>query len=263
MSRPSPPSGTTEGLYFYLSRAREDRDRQRPDPDYWINLVFDDLCAAVERERRKHAGWRTGYLDPCRTADDDDVCRALASAEVFVALFSERYAREDRAMSQLREFGQRFAPEPEASDPHVLPVLWESPPSYWVPGHQEHPPAIARLMRDYTRVGLSGLRRNSSYRAVYEQFMTLIGRRIADVAEGSPVATWLHPVPDFSHDPSARHAFVVAVLALRLSDRPNSRATDRYGDRPVDWRPFGPQASPVAGGVAARSQAHRPARIVD
>ncbi|HEX6870696.1 MAG TPA: FxsC protein, partial [Micromonosporaceae bacterium] len=261
------PNPEPEGIYFYLSRAHADRDHHHADPDFWINQVFADLCTMVERDRKALPGWRTGFLDPCAPdADHEDTThRALAVAEVFVALYSVRYLTDARPIAQRTRFQSRFANEPEElAEPHVLPVLWEptAEPAR-IPEFREAI-GVAPDLREYTELGLAGLRRLASYRDTYDRLLGVLSRWIVDVAEGSPVAKRAAGAAASVVTPRTPPSFVVAVLAPRHGDLPRGRKAERYGPRPVDWRPFGAiQPMPVARHVAVRSPTHDVARVMD
>jgi FxsC-like protein len=264
----SPTTTGLDGLYFYLSRAHDDRDQNQDDPDYWVNRVFRDLCEAVERDRRAQPAWRAGYLDPCENGtagSTGQADKALTVAEVFVALYSVRYLNDVRPMTEQTRFRSRFPlGRPELADPHVLPVLWE--PTVEPSRVPEFRRAIELVpdLREYADLGLFGLNRVAAYRDSYERLLAMLSRWIVDVAEGSPVARWPGGgAESAADDPRAANPFVVAVLAPRRGEA-RGRRGDVYGPDPVDWRPYRPtQPMPVARHAAVRSPAQQFARVVN
>jgi FxsC-like protein len=267
MTVSSPPGSINEpdGLYFYLSRAQGDRDDYHTDPDFWVSRVFQDLSAAVDRDRKTQPRWRTGYLDPLAVDSAIASRHALAVAEVFVAFYSMKYLSDSRSLAQRSQFLSRFAKAPpDVARSHLLPVLWEPIAVSGRAPELKHALEIAPELRDYTELGLCGLNRLRAHRESYERVLAVLGRWIVDVAEGSPFARW--PGPDLGVDGDARVAgrFVVAVLAPRRGEMPRGRIGDLYGPQAVDWRPFGhAQPMPVARHTAVRVPPYRFAQVLD
>jgi FxsC-like protein len=259
------PARESDTRYFFLSHTPGQPDLGGDDPD--LAEVFQDLCKAVWARRRRQ--WEPGFLDPGAGETDDATMRALIAAQVFVAFYSVPHLTDDRSRELRRQFESRFGGSPsDGVNPRVLPVLWEAPPeSNDVPEFQQAIDIAPELL-DYAELGLAALKRVGGLRRVYDRLLTVLSRRIVDVAEDPPVPP---PADVVVHQPAGSRVaaatragqFLIAVLAPQAGELLHTdREAHRYGVRPTDWRPFEAQALPVARHVAVRCLGG-PAEVVD
>ena len=245
-----------QGRYFFLSYAHSpplagsfrNLDRDGPqDPDQWVSTFFHDLSTAVDSRRSRDSGLAPGFFDRDVPVGSDwkaALIEALGSAEVFVPLYSPGYFAQSLPGREWACFQERMKDAGlESPLPRMVPVLWIPVPGE--PGYAglQEARAIGADDGPYRENGLRALLRLRPYHASYQQIVDRVATRILDIAERAPLRP--STVPDIDAVASAFKPedspapFSVAVAAPTLRTIPAGRGPAGYGDRSVDWRPFG------------------------
>lgn len=220
--------------------------RQAP-VDHWVKTLFEDLSAAVQQADPTVPDDGVGFFDGLLTAGEDwgeRITGALGEAEVFVPLCSPGYFAMSWPGREWSCFDSRLAGRPEAqARRHIIPVLW-APLSR--PKRMPVDVDLLSLAPDrpaYAENGLRALNMLARYRDTYHEVVGRLARSIVATARSSPLgASTVQPVnsyPSAFHSGEALDDFIVAVAAPTADTVPDGRDTGPYGDRAIDWRPFG------------------------
>ncbi|MFJ1606896.1 TIR-like protein FxsC [Streptomyces sp. NPDC088253] len=174
--------------YFYLSYARRRRiPGERRSPEH---RFFTDLTRMI-REMTDFQGSDVGFFDeglPSGTRWEEEMKLALASARVFIPLYSPQYFKsawcgmEWDAFSRRRQLARRTAGQGETA---IVPVLWT--------GVGAGKPGLPPVVRDvqysapefhsrYLQAGLVDLM-ESGRRADYLRVVLAIATTVVEVAE--------------------------------------------------------------------------------
>jgi FxsC-like protein len=218
---------------FFLSSAAG-------DDDPYVRQFFDDLRARVSASS-SDAGSALSFLGTVGTRDTGplpDMLLRLASCDVFVALTSPRYFRNEACGRQWTIFADRFPPgEPRDA---MIPVAWavgaEAPAFVGTP---LTPPG------DVDR-GLRQLIRLRSLRPAYESFVQTVAHRVVATGRAHP-APAAEPVTDFAAAADAfaptladrRVHFIVAAASRDEMDKVRSDLA-YYGADGLAWTPYLP-----------------------
>ncbi|MFI5933656.1 FxsC protein [Actinoplanes sp. NPDC051494] len=223
---------------FFLSSAAG-------DDDPYVSEFFEDLRDRVSGSSSDH-GAGLSFLGTIGNRDAGtpaDMLLRLASCDVFVALTSPRYFRNESCGRQWTIFADRYRPGADRSA--MIPVAWAvgvtapdfvGPPLSPPPG----PPGT-----DVER-GLRQLIRLRSLRREYEEFTGRLAARIVAAGERVP-APGAEPVTDLG---AARNAFALAgsdrrvhfVVAAASAEEMDKVRNDLayYGADGLDWTPYLP-----------------------
>jgi TIR domain-containing protein len=204
---------------FFLSYAHSGppADGVDADADLSVNRFFRHL----EREvgaRAADPPAKIGFLDQEIQPGENLKARlsqALASAEVFVPLYSPRYFANPRPFreQQIFESRQNAHGTAVANQQHILPVLWTPFPPF------DRPPEIAQILRlgpsieAYRDLGLRALClvESEAYSRPYEQVVSWLATEIVRLAEESPLGPAVAPeMDDVPGRGRSAPAFVVA-----------------------------------------------------
>ncbi len=248
--------------YFYLSYARPRASATGATPDHWVKLLYEDLVQhirAITGPGRSHIGF-ADFIVPAGGDRQAEIQAALASADVFVALYSQKYLVSREARSDRATFvGRRVSATPgtPVAD-HILPVLWAPLPGNVYRTEFADARRFAEDVPEYVVNGLSVMCRINTFKDQYRRVLDRMAREIVRVAEGSPlIAT---PTVDMVEPNRVRAwptaPFTIAVLAPTSGDLPlldGRGAAHGYGTRAEHWRPFA-AANPVADEVAAEAE---------
>lgn len=252
---------STHHPYFFLSYARSALPVEGPGagPDRLVRRFFRDLVVAVRRHASPPPAQIHGFLDQQIPpgSDKEALSLALATAQVFVPLYSEGYLGRSlpgREWACFRDRVKRVGlTEPVR---RFVPVLWAplSGPSVTMdpPGLRE---ALARDAdkRGYAEEGLVGLLQVPLYRPSYQAVVKSLAEQIVVLAEDSPIDP-IKPseVSDIDQIPSAftpgppLAVFTIEIAAPTEGAAVAGRNPGRYGQGSADWRPFPQQRDPLA-----------------
>jgi FxsC-like protein len=239
--------------YFFLSYAHTPRyDSAVADPDMWVERLYRDLCDHVMAITNHPAGYPVGFMDrEIRSGEGwpDRLAEALATARVFVPLFSPRYFDRPQCGREWYAFAQRAHQQYARGHRAAEAIV----PALWVPVEPDELPSVASRLQfnhsafgeNYTSEGLCGLIKLKFFREDYERAVWELAKRIVNVAKASGIAPG--PPVDYHRTPSAFGArrrgprnLRITVVAGTRDDRPDGRSPEYYGDTPLDWNPYHP-----------------------
>jgi FxsC-like protein len=239
---------STDYLYFFLSYAHSDPLAGYPDsnPDKLVGEFFGDLAAAVRLHARPRPGFVPGFYDqeiPVASDWKESLSQSLATAQVFVPLYSPRYLARSlpgreyecflRRMTAMRlpDPGQRF-----------LPVLWTPLSEMKDPPGLQAALALGAGQPGYAENGLRALLKIGWYRDSYEAVVDDLAKRIVLLAEDLPLEP--SEVQDIDKmtspfSPDSRLAvFAIETAAPTTSTIAAGHNPGSYGENSADWRPF-------------------------
>ncbi len=242
--------GTGPVTYFYLSYAHTApvSGAQQSPADHWVKTLFEDLSEAVRDAAPERPHGEVGFFDGLLPAGADRRARistALGRAEVFVPLCSPGYVTMSWPGREWSCFGSRLAGYPDAqARRHIAPVLWARlSQSERLPGDLD-PLRLTPDWPEYAENGLRALKMLTRYHDSYQEVVRRLAREIVGAALDAPLGP--SAVPPVDSFPSAFHTkgalddFAVVVAAPARHDAARrGRDTRPYGDRSIDWRPFG------------------------
>ncbi|MFJ4828776.1 TIR-like protein FxsC [Streptomyces sp. NPDC088747] len=245
--------------YFYLSYAHTPKHGTGgPDPDMWVERLYDDLCHHVMAMTDLPAGAAAGFMDrqiPSGEGWSERLGEVLATCRVFVPLFSPRYFDSEMCGKEWHAFEQRaihyraFTAQPAEA---IVPALWVPVPPHQLPGPAERLQFNHRDFGDrYVTDGLYGLIKLRVFAEEYERAVYELAKRIVSIADATQIAPG-SPV-DYRVAPSAfgrglgPRPLHVTVVAPTLHDLPEGRDPSYYGNSSLDWNPYHPStARPLA-----------------
>jgi FxsC-like protein len=244
-----PDDGVDEPVrrYFYLSYARPRASATTITPDHWVKQFYEDL---VQHIRVIIGPGKTpiGFADVGLPADRDrqaEIQAALASADVFVALYSQKYLVSREARIDRATFMGRLASAASGmpAEKHILPVLWAPLPGNFYRAEVADARRFAEDVPEYVMNGLSVLCRISTFREQYERVLSRMAQEIVRIADRFPlVATQsVDMVEDYRVRVWPTAPFTIAVLAPTSGDLPLSDGrgpAHGYGTRAEHWKPF-------------------------
>jgi FxsC-like protein len=247
--------------YFFLSFAHSPMiaEYSDGDPDRWVRTFFRDLVVAVRRHASPPSARIHGFIDQQVPpgSDKEALSRALATAQVFVPLYSAGYLGRSlpgREWACFRDRVKRVGlAEPVR---RFVPVLWA--PLSGLSGTEDPPGLREALARDadkrgYAEEGLVGLLKINSYRPSYQAVVNSLAQRIVVLAENSPIDP-IEPseVSDIDQIPSAftpgppLAVFTIEIAAPTGRTVAAGRNPASYGQSSAEWRPFPAQRFPLA-----------------
>lgn len=247
--------------YFFLSYARPPMivDDSDADSDRLVRTFFRDLVVAVRRHASPPAARIHGFIDQHIPpgSDKEALSQALATAQVFVPLYSDVYLGRSLPGREWACFHERVK-RVGLAEPvrRFVPVLWA--PLSGLSG-TEDPPGLQEALaldadkRGYAEEGLRALLMINSYRPSYQAMVNSLAQRIVVLAEDSPIDP-IEPaeVSDIDKIPSAfTPGPPLAVFAIEVA-APTQRAaaaghnSGSYGESSADWRPFPQQRHTLA-----------------
>ncbi|MFF8291652.1 TIR-like protein FxsC [Streptomyces sp. NPDC016309] len=242
--------------YFFLSYAHTPRyGSGGPDPDMWVERLFRDLCGHVMAMTDLPAGSPAGFMDrEIRSGEgwSERLGEVLATCRVFVPLFSPRYFASEMCGKEWYAFATRaiyhHAKHNKPAEA-IVPALWVPVPPEQLPGPAERLQFNHRDFGDrYVTDGLYGLIKLRIFAEEYERAVYELAKRIVAVADSAAISPG-RPV-DYRSAPSAFGApgrgprpLRVTVAAPSRHDLPDGRDPDYYGDMPLDWNPYHPDAA--------------------
>nr|WP_237539910.1 MULTISPECIES: TIR-like protein FxsC [unclassified Streptomyces] len=261
-----------ERPYFFLSYAHTPRvGAGGPDPDMWVERLYQDLCSHVMAMTDLPAGARPGFIDrEIRSGEGwpEQLSEALSTCRVFVPLFSPRYFTSEMCGKEWYAFAQR-AVYAQARDGSVADAIV---PALWVPVPPEQLPDPAQRLQylhsdfgeRYARDGLFGLIKLRVFAEEYERAVYELAKRIVSVADTSPLGPGrpvdYGSIPNAFGTTGAPRSVRIMVAAPTWDNLPAGRSPDSYGTRALDWNPYHPEFVGPLAHVAAdllRSQNYR------
>jgi len=233
-----PPQTGHLDVYFFISHVRT------MVPNKWISAYYEDLRNAVEQRASPKPGLRPEsiYLDTRAVAERRRAAGDLASARVFVPLYTPEYLDEVPP-----EFDEYVHGDPARGGRAVIhPVLWNG--DFGI----RNAPGLSQA-RDlgggiamYGHGGLSTMCRLKAYAASYQKIIDRLADRIVDAAENpGNMPTWVREDSSMIIEATRTEPFVVSVLS------PRGR----------QWNPFGysaPHSVIEYAAEAARAHGLRP-----
>lgn len=128
--------------YFYLSYAHTPKGRiEGPDPDMWVERLYQDLCGHVMAMTDLPAGAPpAGFIDRSVRSGEgwsEQMGEFLAACRVFVPLFSPRYFASEMCGKEWHAFEQRAIRHRASTNQPaeaIVPVLWVPVPPTQLPG---------------------------------------------------------------------------------------------------------------------------------
>lgn len=254
------------GLYFCLSHPGSPAGI-----DHWTSVFYQDLRSEVARLARASSITEVGFADDQPPGADRDaaVMRALTAAQVIVPLYSPEYLAHQSTGRELAAFRQRIPPSLAQARPgHVQPVLWAPLHPGQTAEYLDRALELGAGYSDYAALGLGSMCRISRYREHYRSIVRRLAAQIVETAERRALSAAKaaelveEPVPTPAAD--GLH-FVVAVIAPKESELPQSRHPECYGPASYSWRPFRhAHEFPIA--VHTSHEARRlnmPTRVID
>lgn len=245
-----------EGPFFFLSYAHSQRPHEADpdDPDQLIGRLFKDLCDHISDETgllASSAGFMDRELDrgaewPWRLS------RNLATARVFVPLYSRRYFQSEHCGKEWSAFLGRARNGGAQASGHfeaIVPALWRPVPHHALPAAARevhfNPGEISQL---YAEFGCYGIMKLARFRDEYEWVVYHLAERILRIAERAPdpgpaldygaLASAFGSASDMPGDKRLR----IVVVAPHRGDLPPGRGGDHYGQSPRDWNPYAPDS---------------------
>ncbi|MDJ0343133.1 TIR-like protein FxsC [Streptomyces sp. H10-C2] len=245
--------------YFFLSYAHTPRYGSAvPDPDMWVERLYQDLCGHVMALTDLPAGSAAGFMDREIHSGEgwsERLAESLATCRVFVPLFSPRYFGSAQCGKEWYAFAQRAIHQHTRSNratDAIVPALWVPVAPHALPGAAER---LQFNHRDfgvpYVTEGLYGLIKLRIFREDYERAVYELAKRIVSVAQSGGVepgpAVDYRKVPSAFGTPRGARNLRVTVAAATRDRPPEGRSTDYYGESALDWNPFHPSsARPLA-----------------
>ncbi|MFD4232123.1 TIR-like protein FxsC [Streptomyces sp. NPDC058545] len=219
--------------------------------DTWVERFFHDLCGHVMAMTDLPADIPVGVMDrEIRSVKgwSERLGAGLASCRVFVPLFSPRYFASERCGKEWYAFEQRVIHHRARSNQSVAAMV----PALWVPVPISQLPAPAeRLQFNYRDFGdryvsddLYGLIKLRLFAEEYERAVYKLAKRIVSVADTVQIDTGrsldyrLAPSVFGAGSPSPIPTKIIVAAPTR-HDLPEGRDAAYYGDRPLDWNPYG------------------------
>jgi FxsC-like protein len=224
--------------YFFLSYARG-------TDDVWVEKFYRELCDELRRRSDVPAEEPVGFIDTgigIGIRWSVELEQALASCQVFLALYSPRYFLRENCGKEWAFFNERVRRYEEQTGHHSNSLI----PVVWVPLRSLPPVAKEINYRDeglgtvYASKGLYGIIRVSRFQDDYQEFLGELASKIIDVASSHPLPM-LEQVSingiasAFPHDLLPRQA-----LAQKATEHLEPRVvhTDRTAADPA-WHPVG------------------------
>jgi hypothetical protein len=238
----NPSSVASEGtsvLYFLLSYAHGE-----PEDDEQVRRFFFDLSREVRNEAGLAPDQVVGYLDsqvPAGTVWGANLMSALCTCAAFVALCSRAYFKSKACGREWSVFTARLAAyqrEHGVESRALIPLRWMNT--------VEMPELAARyqyadddLGEPYRERGVRDLVRHGNLKDQYTVFVSVLAKRIVDVAERLPMPEWRDETKFDAVEPAFGGSTLVPsppVDGARLE--PNTTVADAGPDptpsRPVD-----------------------------
>jgi FxsC-like protein len=243
--------------YFFLSYARTPK-RHPDDPldlDRWVYCLYRDLCAEVAHltgVTPADAGFMDREVHPSAEWPPS-VAHSLATAQVFVPLYSHRYFESEECGREWSAFARRQASRGASGERGLSAIV----PALWLAIDPSRMPEAARTVNFdhqqigsvYSKEGFYGIIKLARYRREYELAVHRLAERIVEVANRLGIER--SDPPDYR---SSRNAFGpgstpqpggrrlhLMVAAHDTRSLPNGRGPFYYGPTPRDWNPYRPR----------------------
>src|ERR1051325_4475874 len=231
------------GAWFFFSYARQDRDDR-------LDRFYKELSKNVRLAKQLRED-ETAFFDQ-RSIEVGDVWteklrEGLRTARVLVAICAPAYLASEYCGKELQACIDRIPAGAQSTA--IFPVIWGMPEASQHPAFGQHQFTPAALPPPYKSEGLYSMMGPEMFHNDYEQFVTKLGRKIAEAGEKRSLleATSLPPF-DKIRNPfakaakaagsSMKHA-LFSYVAGRKHELPGD-VSDRYGDDGKEWRPFHP-----------------------
>jgi len=249
--------------YFFLSYAHTPKRHPNDpgDPDRWVCQFYNDLCDSILGLTNAHPR-SVGFMD--RESDlgarwPEQLAQALATCQVFVPLYSERYFDSEHCGREWFAFARRelnHRAQGHAAGSAIVPALWadidpESMPEVAQSIKYDH----SDLGRRYRTEGFYGLIKLKRFRKDYELAVHQLARRIVRAAKAAKLSAvepsdYLSLQTAFGSPDNlvtAGSQLQITVLALDTSRLPAGRTGEYYGQTPRTWSPYRPlHSQPLA-----------------
>jgi FxsC-like protein len=171
--------------YFFLSYARG-------ADDVWVKKFYQELCDELRRRSGAPAEDPVGFIDTGIGVGirwSTELEEALASCQVFLALYSPRYFLRENCGKEWAYFSERVRRYEQQTGRHCNSII----PVVWVPLRDL--PLVAKEInyRDeglgaiYTHKGLYRIIRVNRFQDDYQEFLGELASRIIDVAGTHPL----------------------------------------------------------------------------
>jgi FxsC-like protein len=213
-----------------------------------VGKLFHALCDYILHHTGLSAG-DAGYMDrELRTGENwpRALSERLSTCRVFVPLYSPRYFESEACGKEWASFIGRAREHVAAGGAMPNAII----PALWTPVGPESMPKIARdiqfnhteLGRHYADKGFYGIMKLKKYHDHYQNAVHELGRRIIEVAEGTPMPRG--DIPDFTEarsvfaDRVPERPVTVTVVAPDTASLPAGRDPYHYGAAPHEWDPY-------------------------
>lgn len=187
-----------------------------------------------------------------------DLAKALATAKVFVPVYSMDYFSSEFCGKEWRVFRLRRQQLPPGNW-RVIPVLWGKPSVF----NKVMPEPVKALQfdngafpNDYRERGLGELIRvPKEYEGIWQKSVEILADAIVDAAQLPPVpagvpADFKQTLPDFPSAATTTQKSSIArfvyVVARRNEVAEFRKMLDAYGDEVFQWQPYHPDTDEVA-----------------
>ncbi|MFI6602702.1 TIR-like protein FxsC [Nonomuraea sp. NPDC050536] len=247
----------TSRPYFFMSYAHTpgDQDDER-DPDRWVFMLFNDLRVKVAQLADIRHLDEVGFM----AGDETRLATAVATCRVFVPLYSPRYFASENCGKEWSAFARRGSLEA------IVPALWTPVSPSETPEVTKDPRITAEALGEpYDTMGFYGIMKLNRFRSDYEKTVDHLARRVVEAAAHAQpaqgVPTDYFGAPNAFKGPARRAPLHITVASLTVDNVPAGRATDRYGERELDWNPYYPTSKgPIARYAAelARREEYQP-----
>lgn len=239
------PLPEPEGVYFFLSHAHESGD-SAAERDHWVTAVYRDLIREVGARPRQRPGWGLGEFRACAAPDGERLAGlAMRRAAVFVALYSEAYLHDQRALAERAAF---LSATHRAETARLVPVLWQPALGDLAVPELDQAVAAAPKILGYDEVGLLELSRLKEHRARYQEVLGFLADWIVEVAEGRAKPAGRGPSSAPVAPRRSKTRFVITVVTKSESGR--SAATAERLAAAVDRDRFDVEIVPFDGRIA-------------
>lgn len=176
--------------YFFLSYARG-------IDDMWVEKFYRELCDELRRRSGAPADEAVGFIDTGIGVGirwSTELEQALASCQVFIALYSPRYFLREHCGKEWAYFSERVRRYEERTGLRPNSII----PVVWVPLRDL--PAVAKEInyRDedlgtvYADKGLYAVLRVGRFEDDYQEFLGALASKIIDVATSHPIPLLRH-----------------------------------------------------------------------
>lgn len=245
--------------WFYLSYAHP---QSEANVDVRVRRFHADLADALRQRLGADAPQTIGFFDaPGESASRRRELRAtaLARCRVLVALCSPAYFTDLECHSEWQAFRGRPSNRGGSAVEAVVSVLWERLWAKLPPGTGFDRGVLAHA---YGVDGLRAALARPRLHLEYEHGVQLAADEILRTADRTgleavePLVLPSRPEP-WQHHPLERTLRILVLACSRGTGLPAGCDPGRYGERPQDWRPYGPAAPlPVAELAAELAATH-------